>query len=632
DCNRGCWDIATRFVGYGAFDNIVWWLSQSEVGSIDFTVRGYSYPGAEPETLAVVPAKGGYGILQHYWVEVPGSHEYYDVIERDLRARHTRTPVFKIGAKPPDWDEWVRRPRVDLELVDRPVDDGSEVVFELVGDTFVPLMLGDRAYLSLEPPPQPPDDSACADVVIYSSVRGFLSPVVQHCQREGLKVRAFLGSSNPDDARLAYSEVYEANNTYEDECLEYPGGCDRHYGRPLLIIVGDAGDSCIVAHEHFPDEHDRCSQPSCRSDYDITDLDGDGIPEGPVTRIPAETLEEVELAVNAAEEFNNGVKTDHGFHVVLMAGDYDYGRYETGPLPEEVLGDVSDGYASVGYQPRPILVESHYETHGERTEAARDQINAGVLEMWGFGYVTSGITWPGGFITNSQYDMNHLTTPQHVIAWIPNCEITAAWQWYGSLGAPIVEAFMFNDSTRTNLAACVGHLSGGWDFQHEDFAHLLLHHRLQAEPGTPVAEVVYEAVREAQLDYPWLFDYARSVGVLGGYVRIPGNPTASAESAKGKMRDGTASVSLTVDSRLPCDERVVEGTFRIERPGNIRLDIYDVRGRLVANLRTGYVEAGEHHFNWRLMSSKGDRVSPGVYFLRLTYPKGAILRKVVVSR
>jgi hypothetical protein len=64
----------------------------------------------------------------------------------------------------------------------------------------------------------------------------------------------------------------------------------------------------------------------------------------------------------------------------------------------------------------------------------------------------------------------------------------------------------------------------------------------------------------------------------------------------------------------------------------VRLDVYDVRGARVARLLDGPGRAGRYEVLWRLQDDGGQRVSAGVYFLRLDAGPFGETRKVVVLR
>nr|MEE4267721.1 CotH kinase family protein [Candidatus Krumholzibacteria bacterium] len=59
--------------------------------------------------------------------------------------------------------------------------------------------------------------------------------------------------------------------------------------------------------------------------------------------------------------------------------------------------------------------------------------------------------------------------------------------------------------------------------------------------------------------------------------------------------------------------------FEIPQGGRVRLDIYDVRGRLVTRLKDESLAAGYHEVNWNGCDGGGLSVSSGVYFSRLSY-------------
>jgi len=49
----------------------------------------------------------------------------------------------------------------------------------------------------------------------------------------------------------------------------------------------------------------------------------------------------------------------------------------------------------------------------------------------------------------------------------------------------------------------------------------------------------------------------------------------------------------------------------------IQLAVYDVKGRRVATVREGLTRAGEHEAIWQAETDTGQRLSPGLYFVRL---------------
>jgi hypothetical protein len=64
--------------------------------------------------------------------------------------------------------------------------------------------------------------------------------------------------------------------------------------------------------------------------------------------------------------------------------------------------------------------------------------------------------------------------------------------------------------------------------------------------------------------------------------------------------------------------------------GPVRVDIYDVRGRHVANLFDGRLPAGTHPFRWARQRTDGTRVPIGIYFSRVVTDRRTITRRLVL--
>lgn len=59
-------------------------------------------------------------------------------------------------------------------------------------------------------------------------------------------------------------------------------------------------------------------------------------------------------------------------------------------------------------------------------------------------------------------------------------------------------------------------------------------------------------------------------------------------------------------------------TFRIDRAGPVKLEVFDASGRLVAILADRDFTAGEHSIPWDGRTSSGTEAPSGVYFVRRT--------------
>ena len=73
-------------------------------------------------------------------------------------------------------------------------------------------------------------------------------------------------------------------------------------------------------------------------------------------------------------------------------------------------------------------------------------------------------------------------------------------------------------------------------------------------------------------------------------------------------------------------------SWALPRPGPARLDILDLAGRRVATLTDGEHGANRYSHGWDLRDERGVRVTPGMYFARLSTRDGVSLRRLVVLR
>jgi len=73
-------------------------------------------------------------------------------------------------------------------------------------------------------------------------------------------------------------------------------------------------------------------------------------------------------------------------------------------------------------------------------------------------------------------------------------------------------------------------------------------------------------------------------------------------------------------------------SLRLSRPGSVRVQLYDVSGRLVRTLDQGNVPAGERVVSWDGKDDRGERVGSGVYFFHAETPDGVENRRVAVLR
>jgi hypothetical protein len=73
-------------------------------------------------------------------------------------------------------------------------------------------------------------------------------------------------------------------------------------------------------------------------------------------------------------------------------------------------------------------------------------------------------------------------------------------------------------------------------------------------------------------------------------------------------------------------------TYYLPQTARVRLEIYDVSGRLIARLVNGMEERGYHTASWNGSTESGRPAAPGLYLYRLTAGHAALSRKMVLIR
>ena len=73
-------------------------------------------------------------------------------------------------------------------------------------------------------------------------------------------------------------------------------------------------------------------------------------------------------------------------------------------------------------------------------------------------------------------------------------------------------------------------------------------------------------------------------------------------------------------------------SYTVGNPSDVTLRIYDLRGRLVREVVSGYHEVGEYTVRWDGRNTAGERVASGVYLYRLESMRFAAQNRVVLIR
>jgi len=72
--------------------------------------------------------------------------------------------------------------------------------------------------------------------------------------------------------------------------------------------------------------------------------------------------------------------------------------------------------------------------------------------------------------------------------------------------------------------------------------------------------------------------------------------------------------------------------YRIEEPGRVRLEVFDVQGQKVKTLADGYVGPGAYQVEWDGMDASGKSVATGVYLVRLQKGGASLVHKMLLLK
>jgi len=108
-----------------------------------------------------------------------------------------------------------------------------------------------------------------------------------------------------------------------------------------------------------------------------------------------------------------------------------------------------------------------------------------------------------------------------------------------------------------------------------------------------------------------------------------GSPT---EVASRPVRFGSGTpVTLSPPYPMPFASET-RFTFSVETAVNLLLEVFDVQGRRVQTLTSGFYAPGSYSTAWDGRSADGRSVAPGMYFIRCSTSRGEEVRRVVLVR
>ncbi len=491
-------------------------------------LRGYHDPADYPyggQNLALLPAAGGLRCLRTYRAYAPTSFSTFAWIEVDSAGTETPSRLFA-RTEQPAWADSVFSQETWCPPLDRFAPPTGAVV--------------------TTPTTCATADAAAADIVVYAHESAMGAPiydqVVSDCAAlPNNKVRLIVGAATVEAFRDSLRTVLDSNR-HRNACSDSLHAPSRppfpSTPGPEVYLVSEMDSSHVDAISFRKrSQIYGCQGPTCLSDLLLYDTDGDSLPDGPLSRIPATTSAEAISAALTAQQFNNGINVTTSRRTLFMTH-----ASRDSISPDSVLIQVArQTYARLGYLLSDVLNASNYSLPEQlplKQEAYRRAMAAGVNELFAHGGVSDNIRVPGDFMTCPSALGER---PQRVVAWLPGCGVHALWVGRSNgttacLGVPqrsLIEQYLFAPATGTSIAASVSSVDFGPDFAHREMARILLAEREAASEagGASVARVVYNAVTRAIQEKPWLRDHALSFSALGSYVVVgaPQRPCACEE-------------------------------------------------------------------------------------------------------
>ncbi|MBI1799866.1 MAG: N-acetylmuramoyl-L-alanine amidase [Candidatus Eisenbacteria bacterium] len=547
-------NLASHFLEFGAFDNTAYCLSEGETFTDSLVLRGYTAAEDYPSNPAIVTAfapRGGPNVVAPYMATVSSSVNYFDWLEYDGRGRVASSGMFSRGNRPTHWDtRYVPGPQAtDTLWPPTPIDTTIGVTTDAAVAVVAPVA-----------------NTYAADIVVYATQHSLGDTIFSQIQRdagvtEGKKIRLIIGANSSVTAcRESLRTTIAANIAWNNYCncndCGNPGangahpdwGCGGFYPvspGPEVYIVGEMQDpnptTASFSTAADSDLAAGCGRTICRSDDLLYDLDGpqgqgDGIPDGPISRIPAVSQSEASLAATYAHEFNAGLFVDPLRRVMFLRGALFNATSEAyeDSANGSLMKYADSTFAHIGYAALPVLNGASYPAvySPDRIAAFVNQAKHGVREIFGCGGITGLWAAPGNFM---YCDPTNVGVAQRVVAWFPGCDIHATWQGRSASSAngclssrPLVEQYMFGPSNGTNIAASVAQMDGGMDFRYRELDRYLLAARSDAALPwhTSVARIAYNAVVKAIAEQPWLREHALSMSTFGSYTNIGRTPAS----------------------------------------------------------------------------------------------------------
>jgi hypothetical protein len=313
---------------------------------------------------------------------------------------------------------------------------------------------------------------------------------------------------------------------------------------------------------------------------------------------------------------------------IFTLGDLEWQGVSPESLPELML-DLMATFEANGYDLR-YMKESNYSIYNVETRQLdmADSLNEGVDIIVNMGTLSNRSRLAGDFIQkviSPVWDMDWLddSGPRPFVFFGPCCDMGDFDRDNAVYDPTLADMFLSNEPEKPSAVAWISQGRGHWATWYRVFAEEFVNWLFSGET-VDVLDCFWKAKRSCWTKYPSMRDFLRSAFYLGWPVRIRGNCEAGVE-VEGDL---PAQVSLVVYPNPGIDGATVR--FGLPVGGHVRVAVYDVMGRCVTEAAEGRYEAGWHSVVWRGRNTSGERVCPGVHFVRLSMGERETTRKVLL--
>ncbi len=402
---------------------------------------------------------------------------------------------------------------------------------------------------------------------------------------------------------------------------------------PRVLIVGDANEGGEpeknqVDLGYFTDPTGACffdPDPTwCPTEDEAADFDQDGLADMQLARLPVTSATKIALAV---ENYLNKVASEPTHRAVFTLGDVEWQGISPAGLPE-LMQDLMAEFSANGYQIR-FMKESDEPLRLERELAMADSLNEGVDIVVNTGAISNRSRIGGDYIQKVDFpvwNMDWLTEagPRPFVFFGPGCDM-ADFDRDNPVYDPILaEMFLCNDPMKPAAVAWISTGRGNWSSWHRLFAREFTSWLFSGE-AHDLLDCFWLTKRACWQQYPGMRSYLRTLFYLGWPVSIPGTCTSGVE--KKKVPEVPA---LSIGPNPAIGTAAIR--FALPHRQAVSVKIYDVAGRCVTTISEETYEPGWHTLIWSLRASSGNRVAPGMYFVRLNTEVTSISRKLIVER